>query len=71
MSESILEKKHRILGNAPEGSPAILEAVRSGLWTAQDASGYRRTIAPASGPAKTHADRIAMTMRSNLRTVRP
>jgi hypothetical protein len=69
MSESIIAKKQRILGNALEGSPKILEAVRSGLWTAQDASEYRKHIAEGL-KRSSHAERVKMTMRGVPRTVR-
>lgn len=63
MTESIAEKKQRVLGNAPDGSPAVLRAIRNKEWTAQDAVEYRKYMTGTTGSIKTHAERVALTMR--------
>ena len=71
MTESVLDKKLRILGPAQDGDPAVLRAVSSKQWTARDAREYRKHVSGQAGIAEgelTHAERIAMTMRSAPRT---
>ena len=66
MSESIIQKRDRLFGNAPEGSPAVLKAVTSGQWTPQDAQQLRKHLGNQSPTGKTrqsHADRVALTMK--------
>ncbi len=66
MPESILEKKSRLLGNIPENSSVVPPAVRSREWTAQDAVALRR--AQDGSKRSNHSERVAGTMRGNLRT---
>ena len=62
MTESILDKKQRILGNATHDSPEVTKAVSSKQWTAQDASEYRKAT-EKPGKRESHAQLVARTMR--------
>lgn len=66
MTESILEKKLRILGNATDGSSEVLRAVAAKQWTAKDASEYRRATGKPGRPS--HTDLVKATMRVPTRT---
>ena len=66
MPESIIQKKQRIFGNVPDGSPAAVQAVASGQWTPQDARDLRKHLGNQAGAVKTkltHSDRVALTMK--------
>ena len=66
MSESILDKKLRILGPAPSQAE-VLRAVSAGLWAARDASEYRKATVEPSGAQKKrgpgYAERVAGTVK--------
>jgi hypothetical protein len=63
MSESIIDKKLRILGPAPSQAEA-LRAVSAGLWSARDASAYRAaTAAPSKKLRVSYAERVAGTVK--------
>lgn len=65
MTESILSKKSRILGDKPDNR-TVLNAIRSKQWTASDAREYRKAVQGVkknSGPS--YAERVAGTVRRN------
>ena len=63
MSDNILSKKIRILGEQPSQADAM-SAIQSGQWNARDASEYRKaTEAPSAQKRLSHAELAAKTMR--------